>query len=488
MREIRYLKRKDGLNSGMIRVATHQTNAGEATVAMKISKSEVHWKARALPEIRFEDQKLTSYAGLIVFQPLFERLQLKRRLAECFAHKKVSPIFGHATIVMVLIVHLLIGHRRLAELRYYEDDPLVRRVLGLRRLPNVATVSRTLDGADRQAVKAQRALSRSIVLERLRSVAPARLTLDFDGSVLGTNRLAEGTAVGFNKKKKGQRSYYPLFCTVAQTGQVLDVWHRPGNVHDSNGARAFIVACLGEIRQILPQAILEARLDSAFFSDEIVRVLEALGIRYTISVPFERFCELKVKIEKRSLWHRADRMTGYFQCRWKPSCWERERRFLFVRTREPIQRKEPVQLSLFTPHQYGYQFKVILTNTALSARKVLALHNGRGAQEGIFAELKSQTQLDYIPCRRLAANQTWLLAAIMAHNLNRELQMSVEPADRATTEQRAPWWMFVRLGTRRMRLIQRAGRLTRPNGHLTLTMSANPAVQTELLHYLKLAA
>jgi hypothetical protein len=45
--------------------------------------------------------------------------------------------------------------------------------------------------------------------------------------------------VGFNRKKKGQRSYYPLFCSVAQTGQVLDVWHRPGNVHDSNGAKAF---------------------------------------------------------------------------------------------------------------------------------------------------------------------------------------------------------------------------------------------------------
>jgi hypothetical protein len=28
----------------------------------------------------------------------------------------------------------------------------------------------------------------------------------------------------------------------------------------------------------------------------------------------------------------------------------------------------------------GHQFKVILTNIKLSARKLLALHNGRGAQ------------------------------------------------------------------------------------------------------------
>ena len=43
---------------------------------MKINKSEVHWKTRALPEIRFEDQQRTSFAGLVVFQPSFERLDL----------------------------------------------------------------------------------------------------------------------------------------------------------------------------------------------------------------------------------------------------------------------------------------------------------------------------------------------------------------------------------------------------------------------------
>ena len=63
-------------------------------------------------------------------------------------------------------------------------------------------------------------------MERLAVEGLSRVTVDFDGSVLSTGRHAEGTAVGFNKKKKGARSYYPLFCTIAQTDQVLDVHHR----------------------------------------------------------------------------------------------------------------------------------------------------------------------------------------------------------------------------------------------------------------------
>ena len=62
------------------------------------------------------------------------------------------------------------------------------------------------------------------------------MTLDFDGSGIITKGHAEGTAVGFNKAKKGGRSYYPLFCRVAQTGQLFDLLHRPGKVHAPIGA------------------------------------------------------------------------------------------------------------------------------------------------------------------------------------------------------------------------------------------------------------
>ena len=63
------------------------------------------------------------------------------------------------------------------------------------------------------------------------------------------------------------------------------------------------------------------------------------------------------------------------------------------------------------PYEYGYDFKVIVTNKPTSAKKALTFHNGRGAQEGVFAELKSHTQMDYVPTRKKAGNQTFLLSA-----------------------------------------------------------------------------
>src|SRR4030043_2378759 len=80
---------------------------------VKYSKSEIYSRVRKIPEIKLEDQRLTSYAGLVIFQSLFYNLKLKERLRRCFTHLKVSPIFGHHGVVLVLIVHLLIGYRRL---------------------------------------------------------------------------------------------------------------------------------------------------------------------------------------------------------------------------------------------------------------------------------------------------------------------------------------------------------------------------------------
>ena len=352
---------------------------------------------------------------------------------------------------------------------YYRDDAMVKRVLGLKRLPDVSTISRSLGSADEPSVGKVRSESRHLIMERLEVERLSRVTLDFDGSVLSTGRHAEGTAVGFNKKKKGARSYYPLFCTVAQTDQVLDVHHRPGNVHDSNGADTFIERCVHNVRASLPRATIEVRIDSAFFNETIVERLHSLGVTFTISVPFERFVGLKKLVEGRRRWRPMAAGLGYFETRWKPKSWNARCRFIFIKKHVRCQYKPPIQLDLFQPIEYGYEFKVIVTNKKINPRKVVLFHEGRGSQEGIFSELKTHCQMDYIPVKTRVGNQLYMFAGILAHNLTRELQIRLNPRARGTTAKRAALWCFREIETLRRTLLQRAGRIIRPAGKLILS-------------------
>jgi len=454
--------------------------------AMKHSKSDVRCKFSCLPQLRFDDQQLSSFSGLIVFQQLFNDLDLKRKLSRCLEHQKGSPSFSTTSIVLVLVVCILLGYRRLRDVQFFEKDPVVLRLLGLTCMPTASTISRQLSTVDDRSIRGIERLQQNMVIDALVREKLATITLDFDGSVLGTCRHAEGVAKGFNKIKKGQRSYYPLNCTVAQTAQVLAVHHRSGNVHDSNGAKEFIEQCVKQVKTACPKANIELRMDGAFFSEQIIEYLDELGVEYTISVPFERYTTtIKCYIEQRKRWRGIRKGAKYFEKKISLDSWSIARhRFLFVRDRHKEQSKGVLQLDLFKPYDFDYRYKVVVTNKTTQAKHVAEYHEGRGTQEGLFAELKTEAALSYVPCNTWNANKLFLLSNVVAHNLTRELQMRYRERDRRTLVKRPALWKFNKIGTLRKQIIQRAGRLIRPQGVLTLSMVNNPVVEEAILSYL----
>ncbi|MEX1368996.1 MAG: IS1380 family transposase [Nannocystaceae bacterium] len=448
---------------------------------MRSSKAEIVRRVHATPQVTFDgDRTLTSFAGLVLFQALFAVVGLRARLRACFEHLDRRRDFGHARVLLQLVVHVLMGFRRLRDRDYYADDPLVCRVLGVSRLPDVATISRTLATADHKAVVRVRRLVGDLALDRAVAEELPRVTLDFDGSVLATRRHAEGTAVGYNPRRKGTRSYYPLFCTLSQLGMFIDMHHRAGNVHDSNGAVDFVPECIERVRRRLPRAVLEARLDSAFFHQDLLATLEEHRVQYAVSLPFANYVGLRHLIDSRERWVRIDETWSYFETPWRPKRWRRKRRVILIRQRRAVQRKGPLQLDLFEVVDHEFEYKAIVTNKRTNAANVLPFLNGRGCQEAILGDGKEHASLDYIPCRRRVANQLYSLAAMLAH----KLQLCASPTRRGQAPTRAPQFELMSLGTLRHRLIRRAGRLTRPQGRLQLRVAANGHARRQFRHHL----
>ena len=63
--------------------------------------------------------------------------------------------------------------------------------------------------------------------------------------------------------------------------------------------------------------------------------------------------------------------------------------------------------------------------------------------------------------------------------------MITRAADRSTQPKRPALWEFEQLNTLRHRIIQRAGRLIRPQGKLTLSMASNEATENDMLQILE---
>jgi len=110
-------------------------------------------------------------------------------------------------------------------------------------------------------------------------------------------------------------------------------------------------------------------------------------------------------------------------------------------------------------------------------------HSWRGSQKAIFGDAKDDTCLDIIPFRQFVRNQVFTTSAMMANNLSREIQMLTKPSLSRALPRRSAVWKLEKLDTIRHGIIQRAGRISRPQGDLTLTLSASQTVRKDIQYF-----
>lgn len=117
-------------------------------------------------------------------------------------------------------------------------------------------------------------LDPNVVLDTLEWLAVSRVTLDVDGTIVRNGPTVGWAFRGFNPHHRKARSYDPLLAHVAQTGHILRLENRPGNVHDSKQASAFLRGVIAAVRErFRRRLLLQFRMDAAFFQRDVVRLL-----------------------------------------------------------------------------------------------------------------------------------------------------------------------------------------------------------------------
>ena len=430
---------------------------------------------RDLP-IEFVPQQLTSYGGLELLQRYLRRIALPHRLrVACTA---LGGDYGGGRLGLLLLALLYVGARRLEHLQYLVGDPLVRRFCGLARVPTARTVGNWLRRFTQETLRPLIQLNQDLVLDTLARLEMPRLTLDVDGTVVRTGATVAWAFRGFNPHHRKDRSYYPLLAHVAQTGHILRLKNRPGNVHDSKQAAAFlrelIDAVQGRLGRRLP---LEFRMDAAFFQRDVLRLLAARGSAYAIKVGYWSWLPLKQLAAARRHWHAlAPGVTGFEHQLVIPQ-WNLCLRVMIYRKHVQHESPKNFQLDLFTPDDGHFEYYAVATNMALALPALYAFIGGRGAQEKTIAELKGEFALDVVPTRHYGANSAWQQLSILAHNLALSFQLDTIAVPRRRSRKRTYAYVLRSMRTLRFLLIARAGRLTRVGGRNVLRLSQNPATE-----------
>lgn len=445
---------------------------------MRLSRADFQGSCKSFLKIEFASQDITAFGGLELLRRYLALIELGRRVRTVFLRNDVGGDYRAIDMILVIMVLILVGGRRLEHLNYICDDPLVKRFCGLLRLPRERSVSRWLKRFTHKSLMALVEINSQIVGEAIEKQSLARLTIDVDGSVITTGATVPWAYRGFNPHHRKDPSYYPIFAHLAQTGHILRVKNRPGNVHDSHGAVAFIRELIDDVRLRLGSALpLEFRMDGAFFQREIIELLERRKSRYAIKVPFVKWLGLVPRIRDRQRWHRLGDGMGYFEVSLHVAAWDKTLRVVVYRKPVHHHTQKNYQLDLFDPDNGYYEYSAVTTNLEIKAPALWDFMAGRGAQEKTFAELKGQWALDVVPTRHYSANSAWQQIAILGHNLLRNFQLQTVATEKPRSRKRTCAYLLHSLKTIRFKLIHQPARLVKPQGYSVLRFSVAPTAK-----------
>lgn len=445
---------------------------------MRLSRADFRWACKSYLKIEFAPQDITGFGGLELVRRYVALIELGRKVRAVFARYEMGGDYRTIDMILVIVVLLLVGGRRLDHLSYICADPLVKRFCGLLRLPRERSVARWLKRFTEQSLQGLVELNSQMVYEAIEQQSFPRLTLDIDGSVITTGAQVQWAARGFNPHHRKDPSYYPILAHLAQSGHILRLKNRPGNVHDSNGAKQFIGELIEDIGVRLGRSMpLEFRMDGAFFHREIIELIEREKAHYAIKVPFMKWLGLVPIIRERRRWQGLKDGMGYFEVDLHIAAWDKTLRVVVYRKPVHHQTKKNYQLDLFDPQDGYYEYSAVSTNLELGSAALWDFMAGRGAQEKTFAELKGQWALDAVPTCRYHANSAWQQLSILGHNLLTSFQLQTLASKKPRTRKRTYSYLVRSLKTIRFKLIHQPARIVKPQGYSILRFSVAPPVQ-----------
>jgi len=429
-------------------------------------------------QLVFGSEQLSSYAGLEIVRGFLAQIDFSRRLRTHLAKHDLAGDFPPVAIVRVVLAVLLTGARRLRHVGFLQGDPLVARFCSLTVLPTDRTLSRWLGQCTVAVQDALRSFQTELISESLLPLKLPRLTIDIDGTVVSTGLTVERAFRGYNPHHRRVPSYFPITAHLAQTGHILRVQNRSGNVHDGKASKEFIRRVLADAEEISPGAKIEMRLDGAYFREDLLSWLPD-RVEYAVKVPFYRWLDLKGIIQRRKRWkHVATDIDG-FDMVLPVAPWGMEFRVAIYRKRVLHKSPKNYQLDLFDPDDGYWEYSAIATNKTVGLKTLWEFMAGRGAHEKALSELKTGYAFDTVPTHSYAANGAWQILSAMAHNLMVSLQIAAGVPRRTRTTKRSPLFVLKRIGTIRFEWLCRAGLFQNPGGVQTLKLSGNlPARRT----------
>jgi Transposase DDE domain group 1 len=372
-----------------------------------------------------------------------------------------------ADVLGTWLLSILAGHRRYAHVTAMRGDGINPALLGMNKVVSEDALRRAL------AAIAEEEGTAWLDAHLLNSAAPlldAGWILDIDTTIKPLYGKQEGAVVSYNPKKPGRPSHSVHTYLMAGLRLVLGVEVKAGDEHTGGHSKDGLLRLLDGLPPERRAAIV--RGDCGFGSDTLMRPLEERGQGYLFKLKLTKNVKRHIeRLFRECDWGDAGQGWEGKDGSLKLTGWDKARRVVVLR--RPLQGEVLLAQDDADGQQWlgfieadraagkritGYEYAVLVTNTAHAVLGLGQLYRDRADAENAFDELKNQ----------------WGWGGFVTQDLHR-CRLSAKAVALAYN-----WWsLFVRLAhpearreaiTSRPWLMAAVGRASSHAGQTTITL------------------
>ena len=345
------------------------------------------------------EDRITGDSGALTGRELLRRSRVARFLAKGLPDKRDARRIRHSQRRLARTLLLLAGqgrrdHSDATELR---DDPALRLATSDRagtaplggggRLPSQPTLSRRVAAwSAKEGVEVLREGLQRLAGWRLKAMGgrrrPKTLVIDIDSLPVEVHGEQPGSAWnGYYRR----RVYHPIVAAAGETGDILDLRLREGQVHTADGGLEFVIEVLERAeRHLCGKAAV--RFDAGYPGEPLMAALEERGTHYVARVRNNAVLKrLALPAMDAVVWDALNNGAPAGE----PRAWVRESSY---RAGSWSRSRRVVQVVVERPGELIPRCFWLLTSMPseeMSGEDLLALYRKRGKAEGHLGELMS---------------------------------------------------------------------------------------------------
>lgn len=382
--------------------------------------------------IEFTAKNLTSNAGVLPLLKYTEEQNIFQEINEKLLFENSSTEKIKMNHIKTLLCGGFVGADKLERFYLLKSDPLIKECgINVRKPENI---SRFLSNFSFKTTQMLRDVNFKIFENMIKKKGLKQIIIDIDSTVINVEGNQEGAVKGYNPKRKGNNCYNILMAFCDELKAYITGFMRSGNAYTANGAAEMIKEIIANLENKIDNIIF--RMDSGYFSEEIVETIEAAGYEYVIKAKEYSNLLEKVYDSQEKDWKDYGNKKQATFISMKPNKWDKVRNFVVVRELKP--KEDRKQISLFESSAYKHAIYVV--NTIWELSDIIKFYEKRGNCENYIKETKYNMNIGSLKMKSFWANEAYFQIMMLVYNIFLLFKM-----DKVSVNEYRQWILTFRL-------------------------------------------